>query len=57
MQKILRKDLLIPKGTVFQDAPRRMEIAKGHVEYIVELNADCSGILILYPPDAEEWFE
>lgn len=61
MKVRLKKDILIPAWTVFDDAPHRMEMVPGHIEHIIGLTDDSSGTLIYYldPHDTElsEWFE
>ena len=61
MKARLRRDILIPAGTIFDDAPRTMEMAPGHVEHIIGLTNDSAGNLVYFldPDDAAlaEWFE
>ena len=61
MKVRLKRDILIPAGTILDDAPRRIELCKGHVEHIVGLTKDSAGSLIYFvDPDDKalaEWFE
>ena len=61
MKVRLKRDILIPAGTIFDDAPRRVYLAPGHVEHILGLTNDSAGSLTYFldPDDAAlaEWFE
>lgn len=61
MKARLKRDIVIPAETIFDDAPRRMEMQPGHVEYILGLTKDSAGMLLYFlDPDDEaltDWFE
>ena len=61
MKARLKRDIIIPAGTIFDDAPRRVYLALGHVEHILGLTNDSAGSLAYFldPDDAAlaEWFE
>mgnify|MGYP001592520625 FL=1 len=61
MQVRLKRDIVIPAGTILDDAPRRLEMCRGHVEHILGLTKDTSGSLLYFvdPDDAAlaDWFE
>ena len=61
MKVRLKRDIIIPAGTIFDDAPRRIDMAPGHVQHIIGLTDDSSGSLIYYfdprDPCLGEWFE
>lgn len=61
MKVRLKQDILIPAGTIFDEAPRRIEMTRGHVEYIMGLTKDSSGTLLYFidpdDPALREWFE
>ena len=61
MKVRLKQDILIPAGTIFDEAPRRIEMASGHVEFILGLTKDSSGKLLYFidpnDPALREWFE
>ena len=61
MEKVLLKDLVIPAGTVFSEAPTRTErIADGCVQATIGLTANTSGTVEYWcdtdDPDLREWF-
>jgi hypothetical protein len=58
---ILRKNVVIPKGSVFMRAPKRIENYESMFEHIIGLTDHTSGS-ILYgidedDPKISEWFE
>ena len=61
MKVRLKRDILIPAGTIMDDAPRSVEMCRGHVEHILGFTKDTSGKLLYFidPDDAalSEWFE
>ena len=61
MRVRLKRDILIPAGTVLDDAPQRVEMCRGHVEHIIGLTKDTSGSLMYFvdPDDSAlaEWFD
>lgn len=48
MQVKLKKDIVIPAGTVFHNAPVRSERSPLHVEHILGLTKDSTGSLIYF---------
>ena len=60
MKKVLIKDIIIPAGTVFMDAPTRSERSGGHVQATIGLTKDsCGFITYCLDDDSEklkEWF-
>jgi hypothetical protein len=58
---ILKKDIIIPAGTIFSEAPERLELARGHIDLIIGLTNDSHGHLIydLDPLDdgLAEWWD
>lgn len=61
MRARLKRDIVIPAGTIFDDAPRRIDMAQGHIEHVLGLTKDSAGSLCYFlDPDDEtlaEWFE
>ena len=57
----LKKDILIPAGTVLNDAPQRVWMCQGHAEHVIGLTKDSAGSLFYFidPDDValDEWFE
>lgn len=57
----LKKDILIPAGTILDDAPRTLAMCRGHVEAIIGLTDDSSGTMLYFvdpdDPALDEWFE
>ena len=58
MRKVLLKDIVIPAGTIFTDAPARTERADGcYVEHVLGLTKDTAGFLTYeVSADLGEWF-
>lgn len=61
ISKVLKKDIIIPAGTVFQQAPTHTDrIGEGHISHVIGLTKDSSGELTycLDPgdPAIEDWF-
>jgi len=59
---VLKKDIVIPAGTVFTRAPRKTErYENGHFEAGIGLSADSSGSVVYCIDDMgeefKEWFE
>jgi uncharacterized membrane protein (UPF0127 family) len=59
--KRLMKDIVIPAGTVFEEAPRKTErFGKGHVDHILGLTDDTHGTLTYFvdedDPEIGKWF-
>jgi len=53
----LKKDITIPKGSLFYAAPHMVEMTDNHVGRKIELGKDCYGDLFAFLPDCSEWFE
>ena len=56
----LKKDIVIPAGTVFGQAPTKKVMNGPHIEHILGLTKDTSGSLIYAlddDPSLDEWFE
>lgn len=61
MEKVLLKDIVIPAGTIFRDAPNKTSRSSGYGEAIIGLTNDTCGSFIydIEGDDAEElkkWF-
>lgn len=58
MKKVLLKDIIIPAGTVFDDAPYKCEYSKKcYVEAVIGLTKDTSGYITYQTSDdLKEWF-
>jgi len=58
MTKVLIKDLIIPKGTVFNDAPEKVgRYGDGHIEAIFGLTSDTYGTVYYSFDDLEKKLE
>ena len=62
MRAKLLKDIAIPAGTIFEDAPMRTRrFGKYHTEHILGLSKDTSGEVTYHvdpdDPMIREWFE
>lgn len=60
MKKRLMKDIVIPAGTIFKDAPVKTQRAKGEfMECIIGLSRNTAGSLVYEAQHKElsEWFE
>ena len=61
MRAILKRDIILPAGTVFEDAPIKREMSYGSVECIVGLTPDTSGVFTYFMDELDEeldnWFE
>lgn len=61
MSKVLLKDVIIPKGTILEEAPTKIEMFGGdHYEAIIGLTKDSYGHFLYCmdrdDADLEEWF-
>jgi hypothetical protein len=60
MEKILLKDIIIPKGTVFKTAPTKTErYGPNHLETNIGLTKDSCGSIeycVEDDPELKEWF-
>jgi len=58
MKKVLLKDIVIPAGTVFYDAPIRTERTPGcHIDAVIGLTNNTSGVITYEVSDElGEWF-
>ena len=58
MKKVLLKDIVIPAGTIFDDAPTRtLRAPFEHVECIIGLTTNTAGSLVYDVSDElSEWF-
>lgn len=60
MKKILRKDIVIPAGTVFTDAPLRTVRTQGEfIDCIIGLTKNTAGTFTYESnhPELDEWFD
>lgn len=61
MRVRLKQPIIIPAGTIMDDAPHTVQMAPGHVEYIVGLTPDSTGSLFYFldpdDPALTDWFE
>lgn len=58
----LKKDIVIPAGTIMDEAPRNIELSPGHFIYTVGLTPNTSGDFIYFfrgveAEELKEWFE
>jgi hypothetical protein len=61
MKHVLLKDIVIPKGTVFKPAPKRVDyISPHHVAAEIGLSKNTSGTVVYYigddGPEMQGWF-
>jgi len=61
MKKVLIKDLVIPAGTIFSDAPVRTDrLGKEHIQATIGLSDNTSGSVLYWCGDdaeeLQEWF-
>lgn len=60
MKKKLLKDIVIPAGTIFDDAASKTVRSSGHVETIIGLTNNTFGSLVYfvddYKEELKEWF-
>ena len=54
MKMVLLKDLVIPAGTVFKDAPIKTERASGHIEAIIATSKNTCAFVTIDPTDCED---
>lgn len=58
MKVKLLKDILIPAGTIFEQAPTTVRYSSPHAEYIIGFGDDsCGSLIVPIEPESEEWFE
>lgn len=61
MRVKLKQDIIIPAGTILDDAPRTLAMCRGHVAYVIGLTKDSSGLMCYFvdpdDPALDEWFE
>ncbi len=59
MKKRLKKAIIIPAGTIFDDSPRKTMRRGEHVDAVIALTSDMTGIFstALEAGDEKEWFE
>lgn len=61
MKKILKKDLVIPAGTIFDEAPTKTErVGDGHIQAVIGITKDSCGYVEYFVGEDEEalkeWF-
>jgi len=60
MRKILLKDIVIPAGTIFEEAPLKSVRSEGHIGTVIGLTKDSFGDLTYYfdkdDPELDKWF-
>jgi len=61
MSKRLKKDIVIPAGTIFKEAPLQIQYMEGCYTYSLGLTKDSHGDIIYCVDEADsdllEWFE
>jgi hypothetical protein len=61
MSMNLKKDIVIPAGTIFESAPEKREYWSRHAEYIFDIGPDnCGTVTVPVEPNDpyfSEWFE
>ena len=56
----LKKDLIVPAGTLLSEAPEHISMASGHYEYVIGMGRDNTARLIVFlerDPETAEWLE
>ena len=56
LKRVLLRDIVIPAGTVFTEAPAKTERFGDHVDALVSLSDDCSANFTVYAPDVPDGF-